>query len=182
MAEGKATVTVEVDARFAYPRVVRFINDHPWAIMPEKLEAIAEVLSHRLMHGPALRTMEDDDYGVTVRAAAAPPYVRIGAVAMLPVMGTISKRMNMFNEFSGGASIEKLQTGLRGALADPDVESILLQIDSPGGSIYGVQEFSDEIFAARANSGKRIVAIADDLAASAAYWLGSQAHELIVTP
>lgn len=168
-----------------YPHIVRFITQHPWAILPEKLQAIAEFLSHRLTSGPLpRRAMEDDETAdgtaISIAAAAGPSFGRVGSVAVLPLMGTVAKRLNMLSEFSGGFSIESWQRSFRAAVNDPDVSAILVQIDSPGGSVYGVQELSDEIFAAREQ--KRIVAIADDLAASAAYWIGSAATEFVVTP
>jgi signal peptide peptidase SppA len=169
--------------RSAYPNVVKFITDHPWAIQPAKLEAIADVITRRLSgvrtYGN-FRAMEDDDGIVRPQASSGPYYQRIGATALIPVMGTVAKRMNMFSEMSGGASIEKIGTDLRAALADPEIDQIVLQIDSPGGSVYGVQELADEIYNARAT--KRIIAIADDLAASAAYWIGSAAAEFVMTP
>ena len=69
---------------------------------------------------------------------------------------------------------------MRQALADESVSQILIDIDSPGGSVYGVAELADEIVAARAQ--KPIVAIANSLAASAAYWIGCSASEFYVTP
>ena len=68
----------------------------------------------------------------------------------------------------------------REALADETVSQILLDIDSPGGSVYGVGELAAEIYAAR--SAKPIVAVSNSLAASAAYWIGSAASEFYVTP
>jgi signal peptide peptidase SppA len=56
----------------------------------------------------------------------------------------------------------------------------VLDIDSPGGSIYGVPELAQEIFAAREK--KKVVAVANSLAASAAYWLAAAASEVVVTP
>ena len=53
-------------------------------------------------------------------------------------------------------------------------------LDSPGGSVYGVSELADEIMNARAQ--KPVIAIANSLAASAAYWIGCSASELYVTP
>jgi ClpP class serine protease len=55
---------------------------------------------------------------------------------------------------------------LRDALNDDAVSQILIDIDSPGGSVYGVAELADEILAARKQ--KPVVAIANSLAASAA--------------
>jgi signal peptide peptidase SppA len=162
-----------------YPHIVRFITQHPWAILPEKLDAIAEFLSHRLVNlEPPQR--QQVLAALPVSAAAAPSFTRAGAVAVLPVMGVIAKRLDMFSEISGGFSIERWQQSFRQAVADPDVGSILLHVHSPGGSVYGVQEAADEILAARGQ--KKIVAIADDLAASAAYWIASAADEIVVTP
>jgi signal peptide peptidase SppA len=70
------------------------------------------------------------------------------------------------------------QQRARDANDDDSVAQILLDIDSPGGSVYGVQELAAEIAASR----KPVVAIANSLAASAAYWLGSAASEFHVTP
>ncbi|MGQ0589316.1 MAG: S49 family peptidase, partial [Sphingosinicella sp.] len=83
-------------------------------------------------------------------------------------------------EISGGASLRQASRRLAGALADPAVTAIVLEIDSPGGSVYGVEEFANEVFAARAR--KRIVAHANALAASAAYWIAAQAEQFSVTP
>jgi signal peptide peptidase SppA len=65
-------------------------------------------------------------------------------------------------------------------VADDSVGGILIDIDSPGGSVFGVQELANEIYQAR--SQKPVIAIANSLAASAAYWIGSSASELYVTP
>jgi ClpP class serine protease len=54
------------------------------------------------------------------------------------------------------------------------------QIDSPGGALDGVPEFAGEIFATRGR--KKVIAIANTIAASAAYWIASSAEELVVTP
>jgi signal peptide peptidase SppA len=63
-------------------------------------------------------------------------------------------------------------------MADDTVAQVLLDIDSPGGSVYGVQELAAEIAGAR----KPVVAVANSLAASAAYWIGSAASEFHITP
>ncbi|MGH2351768.1 MAG: S49 family peptidase, partial [Chloroflexota bacterium] len=70
------------------------------------------------------------------------------------------------------------------AQADPDVSSLLLEVDSPGGTVNGVPELAAEVFAASQRRGgpKPIVAVANGLAASAAYWIASAADEVVVTP
>jgi len=55
-----------------------------------------------------------------------------------------------------------------------------MDVDSPGGGVEGIPELADEIMAGRAQ--KKIVAVANGMAASAAYWLACCATELVVTP
>ena len=66
------------------------------------------------------------------------------------------------------------------ALNDPEVGAIVIDVDSPGGVVDFIPETAAEI--SRARGDKPIVAVANTLAASAAYWLASQADEVVVTP
>lgn len=103
-----------------------------------------------------------------------------GAIARIPIYGTIQPKADIWTLFFGGAAIDMLTAEFRAALADPDVKGILLDIDSPGGTIYGVPELAREIRAARGQ--KPILAVASPEAASAAYYLGAQADEFSITP
>ena len=104
-----------------------------------------------------------------------------GGIAVIPIYGVITQRGNMVDDVSGPGmvSTQIVTQMLRQAVADDAVSQILLDIDSPGGSVYGVSELGDAILSARAQ--KPVVAIANSLAASAAYWIGSQAGEFYVT-
>jgi signal peptide peptidase SppA len=56
------------------------------------------------------------------------------------------------------------------------VRGIMLNVDSPGGTVSGVSALAEEILASRAE--KPIWAHAQDLMASAAYWISSQANRI----
>jgi HK97 family phage major capsid protein len=101
-------------------------------------------------------------------------------VAILPMYGMILPRAADFNMSEQGSSIEAMRKNFRSALSNPDVKAIVLDVDSPGGSVYQVDEFAKEIFDARGQ--KKIVAQINPLAASAAYYLASQADEIAITP
>jgi signal peptide peptidase SppA len=105
-----------------------------------------------------------------------------GGIAVLPLYGVVTQRGNMVDDVSGPGSVSTQQfaASLRQALTDESVSQILIDIDSPGGSVYGVAELADEIISARAQ--KPVIAIANSLAASAAYWIGACASEFYVTP
>ena len=79
-------------------------------------------------------------------AAAAP-----GSVCVIPVTGILSHRMSLMSEISGagGGSIQALTAQFRQAMEDGNCKAVVLDIDSPGGSVEGIVEFSDEIFNAR---------------------------------
>lgn len=74
--------------------------------------------------------------------------------------------------------------GFRGRLADavnnPDVAAIVLDVDSPGGTVAGTAETAKAVRDAAA--AKPVTAVVDSLAASAAYWIASQAGAVVATP
>lgn len=152
----------------------------PWAIERERLAIISRVVA-RWEHSVP-RAMDDyDTEAIAARDARRQQADSIGGgVAVIPVYGALMQRANLMSEFSGGMSTQLLSAQLANALADGSVASILLDIDSPGGSVMGLQEFADEVRAA--NAKKPVVAIANSFAASAAYWIGSQASEFYCTP
>ncbi len=160
-----------------YPHVMALVREQPWAILPAKLAAITDLLRFRAEGG----RLTADEIGARIGAAAERPNpARAGAVAVIPVYGTIVQRADMFTEMSGGTSTERLSGMFAEAMSDPSVGSIVLRIDSPGGGVYGVAELADPILKARGR--KQIVAVADSMAASAAYWIASAADEIVVTP
>ena len=109
-----------------------------------------------------------------------PETKRAGAVAVIPIYGSISQRMNMLSAMSGGTSTQQLTAAFRKAMNDNEVAAIVFDIDSPGGSSYGVAELASEIQAARGR--KPILSVANSVEASAAYWIGSQADYNYATP
>ena len=157
----------------------------PWALMPERLNAVSAVMARWSSHAPAttevLAGIDTDKVTREARRQSATS-VSGGGIAVLPLYGVITQRGNMIEDVSGPGSVstQKFAAALRQALADESVSQILIDIDSPGGSVYGVAELADEIVAARAQ--KPIIAIANSLAASAAYWIGCSASEFYVTP
>jgi len=151
----------------------------PWAILPDKLRQITQLLQFAAAGG---KFTEEE---VRERIGAAAPRITPktpGMVALIPVYGVISHRMNMMQDVSGGGgtSVEKLTSTYRAALNDPNVKAIVFDVDSPGGAVDGVPELADEIYSGRGK--KKTVAVANTMAASAAYWIASAADEFIVTP
>jgi signal peptide peptidase SppA len=104
-------------------------------------------------------------------------YENIAGVAVIPVSGTITKNSSVYSWFFGGTSVADLTEIMQAAITDPEVKSILLNIDSPGGSVNGLDALSEAIYEARGQ--KPIVAYANGMMASAAYWIGSAAESVV---
>jgi signal peptide peptidase SppA len=105
-----------------------------------------------------------------------------GAVAIVPIRGVIAHRMDTIGLSSGGASCESIKAMLESAFAEASVGTILLDVDSPGGTVTGCQELAAWIYEAKGRSDKKVVAISNGLMASAAYWIASQADEIVCIP
>jgi signal peptide peptidase SppA len=84
------------------------------------------------------------------------------------------------NDWFADSDYADIRASLRRALADSSVRTIDLVIDSPGGSVIGLPETADAIHAA--NRVKPVRAFVSGIAASAAYWLASQASTITLTP
>lgn len=164
-----------------YSRIARTVFGVPWAVTRPTMDAIVEVMERRIAGG-TLAEHEIAERLAAAREAAGPRTGTGGAgsIAVIPIYGVLSHRINLMTEMSGGTSVQQLTGAFRQALADPTVTGIIFDVDSPGGSMSGIPELAAEIRAARGQ--KPMVAVANTLCASAAYWLAAQADEIIATP
>lgn len=167
----------------SYAHFARWAYEQPWALTPRMVDVVQGLLAERVagnIPSPEIiagRIAEERE----LRAATARRGTGGGgSVAVLPIYGVLMQRADMLSEMSGAASVDSLSKQFQQMVADPAVGSIVLDIDSPGGGVYGIAEFADEVYAARGQ--KRIVAVANSMAASAAYWIATAADELVITP
>ncbi len=93
-------------------------------------------------------------------------------IAVVGIRGPMMKPQSSL----GGTSTIQVRRDIRQAAADPNVAGILLEIESPGGTVAGTAELAAEV--QRAREKKPVWAQIDDLGASAAYWVASQADRV----
>ena len=153
----------------------------PWAMHPDVLASYASSLVQKLAATPNadMTTIEAALAGVP-RGRPVPARSAQGSIAVIPLHGAIMQRAGMMELCGGGTSTDTFGAAFREALADDSISQILIDIDSPGGSVHGIGELADEIYQARQQ--KPVVAFANSTAASAAYWVGSAASEFYMTP
>lgn len=98
--------------------------------------------------------------------------------AIVPVLGPIFRYANLFTEMSGATSTQVLATDFQAAVDDPNVQEIVLNIDSPGGAANGIHELARAVYESR--GAKPIAAYSGGTIASAAYWIGSAADSITI--
>lgn len=98
-------------------------------------------------------------------------------VAIIPITSFISQYYDFFCWLFDGIAVENIEAQFDDAIADPKIRGIILDINSPGGEIGGVNDLSNKIFESR--NKKPIIAYVSDEAASAGYWIASAASKIV---
>lgn len=166
----------------SYPHITRLVMEQPWAILPGHLAMIRDLVQMR----SAGERFSDEEIRERLDAARPPASQKRAqrqaqaGVAVIPVHGTIVPKASVMTEISGGTSIADLRGMFAAAMGDPDVGSIVFDVDSPGGAVDLVPEFAADIRSARGR--KPMLAVSNTMMASAAYWIASQADEVAVSP
>lgn len=159
-----------------YNHVLAFALDHPWALTATMRAIVAGILAMRIAGA------EDADpatMAALVNRKNLPQPTR-GGVAVIPFYGVVAPRMNLFSEMSGGTTFDALTSQLQQAVANDAIKTIVFDCDSPGGNVAGATEFAAEVLKARAV--KPIIAQAQHLMASAAFWPLACATQIVASP
>jgi len=97
-----------------------------------------------------------------------------GNIGVLNITGPIVRYGGMMELSANVRSLETYSEEFKILENDHTIDTIVLNIDSPGGEAAGIAEFATYI----RNSKKKVVAFIDDLGASAAYWIASATKEI----
>jgi signal peptide peptidase SppA len=180
-----------------YPHVASRIFNTPLLIHPQKLDAIIAGLGHRLLGlqggiggdfaadaiAPGVAALSPELFstrkGERVREAGWPGYKVVDGVAVVSADGAlVHKTAFDMNASAMLLGYDTLAAAVEHAMANPDVHSVLMVWESPGGEVQGAFEFADRIAAA---GSKPLLHIADGMAASAAYLGGSAKGKPYIT-
>lgn len=139
-----------------------------WAMKGDALSALLD--SMRLLVSAEARSSGNST------TEATPLYDMDGSVAIVPVRGPLSKNGLSCWGMTIMDSMRGLSVALRAAVVDPSVQAILLDVDSPGGTVDGIEELTETVVTV--GRCKPLYAYADGLMASAGYWLACNAREI----
>lgn len=140
-----------------------------WAIQESALQGFAEMLKTMdlKLH------MQSEQVAAVAASGGKIDAMKSDSVAVLNLTGSLMKQAS---SMSSGTSTLRARQAIRSLTNDPEIGAIVLRIDSPGGTVAGTEELAADISAA--NAKKPVFAFIEDLGASAAYWLASQAREI----
>lgn len=100
-------------------------------------------------------------------------------IVLIPINGEISDTGIVSGLIPGkGASASAIINDLERADKDSSIKGIILDINSPGGSVIASQELAEAVKKVK----KPVVALLEDTAASGAYWVASAADAIVAHP
>ncbi len=147
-----------------YLCAVKALANRPLAVLPSRLEALLEQLKT----------------GAVDARSHSPASNRAGSDAVIPLTGFLDQHPGWLLQALGGTSTDQFASTIDQASRNKSIGRIIINADSPGGTIGGVQAAAAAV--RRAAERKPVVAIANSLMASAAYWICSQATHLFGSP
>lgn len=143
-----------------------------WAIKTALLQHLGKVHAGSVGEQDVL-TMHTDQPTQSGRG-----YEMHDGVAVIRLNGVLlrhERRSGLFDV----TSTTRIGESLRRAVTDASIRAIVLAIHSPGGTVDGTQELARQIYTSRLK--KPIVAYAEGLMASAAYWIGAAADQVFIS-
>jgi len=99
-------------------------------------------------------------------------------IAVIPIKGMIVSEDSSVNFYQKGTSSSTISSFLKSAIEDKRTKGIILEINSPGGTVVASKEIADIV----KNSPKPVVALIKDIGTSGAYWIASASDKIVADP
>lgn len=160
--------------------LLRALVGNHWLISPEYVSGALPFISAMIERG--------DDSGFASLASASSSYAIVGSasmgsqnqsianaqpgsIAVIEINGPLMKN----DQNCGPVGTATIGQWIQQADKNPNIEGIILKIDSPGGSVDGTESLANIV----AGTKKKVIAFVDGMAASAGYWIASAADEIV---
>ena len=171
-----------------HPHLASRVFNTPLLIHPQKLDAIISGIGPRLLGNKSLQLVNanfsidaiaPEMFSTRKGSKSERGYPVIDGVAVISTMGALVHRTRMEADSTMLIGYNDLAADLENAMDNPDVHVILQVYDSPGGEVAGAFEYAKRVFDMRGK--KPMIALADNMACSAAYLSASAADEVVIT-
>lgn len=161
-------------ARFRH--VCEQVYGQPWLITPGAHASIRQIIESRLLDVELKRPDGEDICGGAVKVAQMEI---IDGIAHIPIGGVIGHKLSAFERGGGAVDVKDISNDIAEIRDNDEVQAVILDIDSPGGTTTGVPELADVI--AELALVKTTYAFTDSMMASAAYFLAAGAEKIFAT-
>jgi capsid assembly protease len=136
-----------------------------------------EIQSRLASKASAVTSASDDWFDRIKSEAEGGTFERRGNVAIVKVLGALDYHYSFWSWLFDSSCYMGIMNAVTAAANDASINKIVLYVDSCGGGFHGCEECADAIYAAR--DAKEIVSVIDPEAASAGYWMASQAKRIV---
>ena len=153
----------------------------PWLIEPQAHAVLCRILEAHIAGGEIEQSFRANgekllDMKQANETEDAAPYSVVDGVAIVALDGVIGRKVGPLERSSGVTDVDEFSAAMEAAANDQEVSAIVLSVDSPGGTIGGVQRAADTVRTVQGM--KPVIAHASDVMASAAYWIASGAGQI----
>lgn len=169
-----------------HDNAVAYVMSEPWAARPSALAAIRAFAAGLELTPDMVRALHSSEAPSMVAAVDGPVIegtrratMRDG-VAVIPVTGPICRYGGLFASISGSTSVKLIGTDLAAVRANPDVKAILLDLNTPGGTVDGIGELAGMV--REAAGSKPVVGYVGNQASSAGYYVASACSSIVIAP
>lgn len=156
-----------------FVHILSRLTDTPWLITEPALKAITDLLEARISSSA--------DASAEINRKVDQTPVATGCVAVVAVSGVLGKRLSSMETMCGGCDYDSVVSAVNEAARDPNVSTVILAFDTPGGTAVGAVEAYAEILRIRSETGKKVYAFTDTKAASAGYYMASACEKIFCT-
>lgn len=153
-------------------RIIQLVTGAPWLITPAGHSSVRTLIENHLA-GKAINLAD-------IVGEPEQPRIEENGVGVIPIKGVIGKGLSKLEKTCGACDTKDVESELAQMLDDPTCKAILLDVDSPGGTVSGVPELAAKI--AAADDRKPVLAFTDGQMCSAAYWLASGVRVIYASP
>jgi len=154
-----------------FSHVYQAVHHSPWLITPAGHATVVALLDKKIKQRE-LKASEDDDietdfFGEPLPTMTIDP---LSGLATIPVQGVMARGIGRMEKMCGGCDTNDVIANIQEAEASPFVKAILMEYNTPGGTVDGTAELGAAIAAIKKPNAAWVIS----QCASAGYWAASQ--------
>lgn len=150
---------------------MQFDPTQPMALLPDAVTELVGIAQGKITARQSQQAYGVSEAGIPVSEPAQ------GMIAVVPLWGPLTPSGDW-----GGTSLDDFASLMRSLDNNPNVSTIVLNTNTPGGTVSKTPEAAAAVRAVRDHGKTKIIAVVNGMMASAGTWVASGASEIVITP